>query len=98
MVAVSRAREGAEPLDRCHFLNTGSVRFLRDGTLLVVPAVEQGMYLYERSGKLLKTWDMQPIGFSSSHVGELECTSVQNYPPSKHLCARSVWMLFLDRE
>ena len=59
----SDAGPGAEPLDRCHFLNTGSVRFLRDGTLLVVPAVEQGMYLYERSGKLLKTWDTQPIGF-----------------------------------
>jgi hypothetical protein len=59
----SEAGPGAKPLDRCHFLDTGAVRFLRDGTLLVVPAVEQGIYLYDRSGALLHTWDSDTIGF-----------------------------------
>ncbi|HVG25067.1 MAG TPA: hypothetical protein VND45_12980 [Thermoanaerobaculia bacterium] len=62
-VHYSESGGGAKALDRCHFFNTGAIRFLRDGTLLVVPGVEPGMYLYEPGGKLLKTWDTQPLGF-----------------------------------
>ncbi len=56
---------GSEPksLNNCHYLGSGAARFLRDGTLLVIPTVEQGMYLYDRSGKLLKTWPTEGLGF-----------------------------------
>lgn len=62
-IHYSETGSGAKALDRCHFFNTGAIRFQRDGSLLVVPGVEPGMYLYERSGRLLKTWDTQALGF-----------------------------------
>jgi hypothetical protein len=62
-IHYSETGAGAKALDRCHFFNTGAIRFLRDGTLVVAPGVEPGMYHYERSGKLLKTWDTHPLGF-----------------------------------
>lgn len=58
-----RAAPGAQALNRCHFFNTGAIRFLRDGSIVVVPGVEPGLYLYDRSGKLLKAWASAPLGY-----------------------------------
>lgn len=59
----SEAGSGAEPLNRCHFLDSGAVRFLRDGSLVVIPGVEPGMFVYERSGKLVHAWPSKELGF-----------------------------------
>jgi hypothetical protein len=59
----SETGSGAKALDRCHYFNTGTVRYMRDGSLVVIPAIEAGVFVYDLSGKLLQTWDDDPIGF-----------------------------------
>lgn len=41
---------------RCGFLEPGAVRFFSDGSFVVVPGVEPDVYLYDRTGKLVHTW------------------------------------------
>jgi hypothetical protein len=83
-IHYSETGSGAKALDRCHFFNTGAIRFMRDGSLLVVPGVESGMYLYERSGKLLKTWDTQPLGFyDRCEFSEAESQAMALAPSAK---------------
>jgi hypothetical protein len=83
-IHYSETGSGAKALDRCHFFNTGAIRFMRDGSILVVPGVESGMYLYERSGKLLKTWDTQPLGFyDRCEFSEAESQAMALAPSAK---------------
>jgi len=63
-IHYSETGGGARALNRCHFFNTGAIRFLRDGSILVVPGVEPGLYLYDRAGKLLKAWASAPLAYS----------------------------------
>lgn len=59
----SEAGSGARPLDRCHFFDSGAVRFQRDGSLVVIPGVEPGMFVYDRFGKLLHASSTNDFGF-----------------------------------
>lgn len=92
-IHYSETGSGAKALDRCHFFNTGAIRFMRDGSIVVVPGVESGMYLYERGGKLLKTWDTQPLGFyDRCELSEQQSHAMALAPTSKwqFLNARTV--------
>lgn len=55
-VYYSMSGPGARTMADCTALGIGGVRFLADGSFLVVPGVEEGIYLYAPSGELLRTW------------------------------------------
>jgi len=40
----------------CDFLDMGAVRYLADGSFIVVPGVQPGILQYDKAGKLVKTW------------------------------------------
>ena len=61
-VLFSTAGPGARPMDSCGLFEIGAVRFLPDGTLVVVPGAEPGVFLYDRGGKLIHTWETEPLG------------------------------------
>ncbi len=61
-VLFSTAGPGARPMDHCATFEIGAVRFQRDGTLVVVPGAEPGVFLYDPAGKLLHTWETEPLG------------------------------------
>ncbi|MDY7092288.1 MAG: hypothetical protein SX243_04865 [Acidobacteriota bacterium] len=58
----SMAGPGALPMSRCMAFGVGAVRFLGDGSLIVVPGAESGAYHYSASGRLLATWDTEALG------------------------------------
>ncbi|MFV1988809.1 MAG: hypothetical protein ACC682_16165 [Gemmatimonadota bacterium] len=45
-------------------IDLGAVRFLDDGSFVVVPGVERGVYLYSAEGRLLRSWDSLRIGIA----------------------------------
>ena len=57
-----RSRPGGKDMARCSILQTGAIRFMPDGSLIVVPGVEPGVFRYDAAGKLVQTWDSDPLG------------------------------------
>lgn len=57
-----RSNPGGKDMARCSILETGALRFMPDGSLIVVPGVEPGVYRYGPNGKLMQTWDTDPLG------------------------------------
>lgn len=64
-VLFSASGPGAQPMNACSTLELGAVRFLADGSFLVVPGVEPGAFLYDSQGKLLRTWDTVALGLDA---------------------------------
>jgi len=63
-VYFSRDGEQAQNMGRCGVLGLGAVRFLDDGSFVVAPGVEEGVYLYNPDGELVTPiWDSDPAGF-----------------------------------
>src|SRR5436305_6560944 len=56
-VAYDATGPGARNLGACSNFHMGGVRFLGDGSFLVVPGVQPGILLYSPEGKLIHTWD-----------------------------------------
>jgi hypothetical protein len=52
-----------EPINRCHYLELGSLRYMKDGSLIVMPGVSPGVFLYSPAGKLVRTWETEGLGF-----------------------------------
>lgn len=44
-------------IENCAGFGLGAVRFLSDGSFVVVPGAEAGVYLYTPEGRLKRTWD-----------------------------------------
>jgi len=57
-----RSKPGGKDMARCGFLQTGAIRFMLDGSVVVVPGVEPGVYRYSTAGKLMQTWDTGALG------------------------------------
>jgi hypothetical protein len=51
-------------LARCFYLEQGAARFLGDGSLVVAPGAEPGIFHYGPDGRLLSTWQSEAIGLS----------------------------------
>lgn len=60
--AYAKAGPGARPFDVCAAFAIGKVRFLKNGTLLLVPGAESGAYLYSAKGELVRAWDTRELG------------------------------------
>ena len=56
-----RSHPGGKDMARCGMLEIGAIRFMQDGSLVVLPGTEPGVYRYSRDGKLLRTWDTGPL-------------------------------------
>lgn len=79
---------GPEAMDACAILETGAVRFLADGSLLLLPGVEPGVFLYGSDGRLRRTWQSDALGiFSGCDVDER-----YKYVISADLDARRRWL------
>lgn len=61
-VAFSQAGVGARPMDSCANFEIGAVRFLPDGTFVVLPGAESGVFLFDSEGRLLHTWETTALG------------------------------------
>ena len=56
---------GASSMVTCGYFGQGKVRSLPDGTLVVVPGVEPGVYLYDSGGKLKGVIQTENLGFDT---------------------------------
>jgi hypothetical protein len=80
---------GAPMMNRCSGTHLGAVRFLSDGTVIVVPGVQPGVNLYDGSGKLLRTWETATLGIDTD-CGTL--TEQQGYYFAAHHVVRDAWL------
>lgn len=64
-VHFSVSGAGARDMDACADMRMGKVRFLPGGSFVVVPGAEPGIFLHDASGKLVKTWQADAIGFDA---------------------------------
>jgi hypothetical protein len=56
---------GAPTMNRCIGAELSAVRFLTDGSLFVLPGVQPGASLFDRQGKLVRTWDTAALGIDA---------------------------------
>ncbi|HEX3553607.1 MAG TPA: hypothetical protein VIA62_10310 [Thermoanaerobaculia bacterium] len=56
-------------LYRCGRLDAGGARFLQDGSMFIVPAVEPGAFLYDAEGTLLRSWTNADLGVDDLCAG-----------------------------
>lgn len=59
---TGRAKPGGKDMARCGILETGAIRFMLDGSIVVVPGTEPGVYRYDAAGRLTQTWDTESFG------------------------------------
>ena len=62
-VLFSALGPDAQILGDCGFGDVSAARYLRDGSYVLVPGVEPGVFLYDPDGKLLYTWQTDRLGF-----------------------------------
>jgi hypothetical protein len=60
---------GAPNLGACCAFSLGATRFLADGSLVVVPGVQPGIYRFDTQGKLLQTVDTVALGINTDCAG-----------------------------
>ncbi|MGH7487413.1 MAG: hypothetical protein ACREMY_17695, partial [bacterium] len=64
-VQFSISGPGAHATDACSVMHMGKVRFLPDGSFVVAPGAEPGIFVHDASGKLIKTWQAETVGFDA---------------------------------
>lgn len=69
-VLYSRDGAGARSMGECGMLHLGAARFLADGSFVLVPGVEPGVFWYGPSGDLRRAWESGEVGL------EDECATV----------------------
>ncbi|HPC83652.1 MAG TPA: hypothetical protein P5234_10195 [Thermoanaerobaculaceae bacterium] len=60
--SLSRPVPESELDDWLHASGSASVRFLTDGSFLLVPGIEPGVYWYNSDGRLLRAWNSEALG------------------------------------
>jgi hypothetical protein len=64
-VQFSISGAGAHDMDACSDMHMGKVRFLPGGAFVVAPGAEPGIFIYDASGKLVRTWQAETVGFDA---------------------------------
>ena len=64
-VQFSISGPGAHDTDACSIMHMGKVRFLPGGSFVVAPGGEPGIFVHDASGKLVKTWQAETVGFDA---------------------------------
>ncbi len=76
-IVFSATGPGATSMLACGSFGLGAVRFLADGTLLVVAGVQPGASLFNATGQLIRTWDTTALGIDT------DCGSLTNAQAAK---------------
>jgi hypothetical protein len=76
-IVFSATGPGASGILSCGSFGLGAVRFLADGTLLVVAGVQPGASLFSATGQLIRTWDTTALGIDT------DCGSLTNGQAAK---------------
>ncbi len=63
-LAFSADGSRARPMDGCGPLSIGAVRFLENGSFVVVPVAEPGVLLFRPNGRLARTWQGKDFGLN----------------------------------
>lgn len=73
---------GAPSMNACGSFLLGAIRFLADGSLMVVPGVQPGIYQFDSKGKLLQTLDTVALGTDTDCVaiGKDQASSMARDP------------------
>lgn len=61
-ILVSAPNAGPDVVGRCGFLGDGAVRFRADGSFLVMPGVEPGVFLFGPDQKVRHIWETEGLG------------------------------------
>lgn len=56
---------GLSDWHKCSPMKMGAVRFLADGSFVVVPGVQPGAFLFDRAGRVVHTWSGAETGLST---------------------------------
>jgi hypothetical protein len=64
-VYYSVSGPGAWNIGSCGMMEVGSIRFLADNSLLVLPGVEPDVHRFSTEGRLQETWSSEKIGFKA---------------------------------
>lgn len=62
---VSASGPGAPLATACPHYNLGALRYLPDGSLVVVPGFETGAFRFDPESKLIATWDTEALGIGA---------------------------------
>jgi hypothetical protein len=76
-------------MSRCSAFPLGAVRFLPTGSLVVVPGVQPGVNLYDKSGQLVRTWESSSVGIDADCGG---LTDRQGWYFDGHALERQAWL------
>jgi len=87
-VQFSVSGPGAHDTDACAVMQTGKVRFLPGESFVVVPGGEPGIFVHDASGKLIKTWQAETVGFDAG----CPITEDEMYKYSADIRARYRWL------
>ena len=60
---------GAPNMNKCALVFLGVTRFLADGSLLILPGVQPGIYRFDGTGRLLKTLETVALGIDTDCAG-----------------------------
>ena len=72
----------ADGMAQCHFFDHGAVRFLADGSFVVIPGVEPGVFLFGADGKLRHAWEAADAGIDTGcgpAQGEAQATFARDW-------------------
>jgi hypothetical protein len=68
-VLFDLAGSAADHYWTCSTLRTGSVRFLENGSFVVVPGYQPGAHLFNAAGKLVRSWSGEETGLTTDCSG-----------------------------
>lgn len=69
-------------LHNCMALELGGVRFLADGSYLVVPGFQNGVRLYAADGTLVRSWDNEAVGLDAPDCAGLDPAAAESFASS----------------
>lgn len=87
-VYYSVSGPGAWNAGACAMMEVGSIRFLADGSIVVIPGVEPDVHRFSAEGRLLETWSSERVGFEA----ECDITEKQMYELSVDEPGRWAWV------
>ncbi len=91
--AVNPETWDGRTLANCSTLQLGSVRFLPDRSLIVVPGFEPGAYLFTSGGRLLRSWDAGVLGLDTA----ADCAAMGREEKSKLAISVAARFDFLNK-
>lgn len=84
---------GAPNYFNCRTHTVGAVRFLADGSFLLVPGFQDGIHLYDAAGRQVRTWTNQQVGIDTHP----DCPKMSKEEANKFAVDEIVWQTWLNR-